>query len=117
MTSTRIALVGGRRPPPPGLLPTWVVLAHFPSTRDGGQGDLRRLRATLLSGTIEGVLLRVRFLGHDMSAVARRLGRKQGLPVLTVTTGQSGVLAAVTTLGGHLGHLGELTPLSEGVAP
>lgn len=54
----------------------------FLATRDGGNGELRRLEAAVKGGAITLVIILARFNGHSATRRVRQLCASRGIPVL-----------------------------------
>lgn len=54
----------------------------FRATRDGGNGELRRLEAAVKGGAITRVIILARFNGHSATGRVRQICAARGVPVL-----------------------------------
>lgn len=76
-----VAILGGDGRPLPGT-PSGARI--FCSSRSGGNGELRRLRRALLSGTIEELIILTRWNGHSSTKLVTRLCRRLSIRVKLV---------------------------------
>lgn len=65
----------------------WLELGtpvYFQARRFGGNGELRRLERALRAGTIDHVVILIRWNGHSATEKVRRLCRSRRVPVTLV---------------------------------
>jgi hypothetical protein len=76
----RVAVLGGDGRFSPARLPE-CDLRLFKARRYGGNGELRRLEATLRSGTIDKLVILSKWNAHCVTDPIRKLCRRRGIPV------------------------------------
>lgn len=68
-----------------------VVLAHFPSRRDGGARGPRAVASAIRHGTVALVVLLVKWLGHADFWAIKRLCASRGVRCVSLSGGRSGL--------------------------
>lgn len=64
-------------------------ISTFPSARDGGNGDVKRLLAAVAGGTIDVVILMTRWLGHSTSHAVTAACKRHDVALRFCTGGMS----------------------------
>ncbi len=68
-----------------------AAVEAVPSSRHGGNGGLRRAKATILGGALDLVVILVRWLGHSDSDAVCAACRAAGVPLLIVRGSSSSI--------------------------
>jgi hypothetical protein len=68
-----------------------AAVEAVPSSRNGGNGGVRRAKATILGGALDLVVVLVRWLGHSDSAAVNAACRTAGVPLLIVRGSSSAI--------------------------
>ncbi len=80
MVTARVAVLGGDGRQE-GRSEASERAVYFMARRYGGNGELRRLEASLRSGAIGRLVILARWNGHAATRSMRRLCKKLGVPV------------------------------------
>ena len=90
----RLIVIGGQAHRNPPCCP-FAQIECFSSTRDGGNGDIRRAVARIRSGSVDGVVIRADFIGHSAFKTIRKVCKRCGLAVRVVSGGHAGAMRAL----------------------
>ncbi len=92
-----IAIVGGdeRRGRD---FPIGVRVRRFASNHFGGNGGLKRVLTAIASGTLDLVVLLVRWLGHPAADRVRSACKQAGVPCHNVSGGESSATRLILSL-------------------
>lgn len=82
-TELRVAILGGDARQA-GRWPEFKAPLFFMACRDGGNGELRRLLATLRAKSVDLVIILARWNAHSATNQVQRLCRRIGVRVLIV---------------------------------
>lgn len=96
-----VALVGGDGRAR-GAVPVNLDLRWYGSRRYCGNGSIRSALAAIRGGTVDGVILRVRWMGHPAFHALQRAARKSSIPCRIVPGGESSAVRAAQALAGGL---------------
>lgn len=92
----KLALVGGDRRV--DLAHADVDLRVFGSSRCCGNGEGHRILAAITGGSLDAVIVMIRWLGHPASQQIRAACRRSGIPCHLVPGGGSAVVILVRAL-------------------
>ena len=77
-----------------------VDLRWYGSSRHRGNGALRSALAVIDSGSVDAVILLIRWLGHSACHALRAACRRASIPCTVVVGGESAAMRAVLELAG-----------------
>lgn len=90
----RVAVVGGDGREFECAIPD-VAVARFPSRRDGGARGVRSVERVIKNGTVELVVLLVKWLGHSDFSAIKRLCGVHAVRCLSLSGGKSALCELV----------------------
>lgn len=80
----KIVILGGTHPPNFKFPNTYKII-HFSSTKDGGNGECKKLCSSIKSMGMDLLIVNVKFCDHGSINAAKNLCKKRKIPVAYLT--------------------------------